>query len=222
MVRWIKDLVAFLLLSGLLLMLVPETGDVKQFLRLVVGLLLIVLMVQPLVGPHILNTSNEILARLQDSWWTPGAGRPEMGDLGYLEVQADRLVEKGSDVVREYMENQANKQVGALLSLFAGVNEAQVVTQVDSQGRLERVVVGLHMATDEIQVDQLGLVQSMEVVDDGSPVPVVQPILITEHAGPESRSPADDPSIDPLVRRIRNWVADFYGIEPESVIVTTL
>ena len=43
LMEWIKGLVTFLLVSGLLLMVMPDS-DLKGFLRFIVGLLLIALM----------------------------------------------------------------------------------------------------------------------------------------------------------------------------------
>ena len=51
--QWIKELIGFLMISGLFLMLVPD-ADIRRFVRLITGLLLIGLMLQPLTGSGIL------------------------------------------------------------------------------------------------------------------------------------------------------------------------
>ncbi|NMB44976.1 MAG: stage III sporulation protein AF [Firmicutes bacterium] len=218
--QWFKELMVFLLFSGLLLMLVPET-ELKQFLRLVVGLLLIALMVQPLTGTGVLSTSNRLTARLRETWHSFDKARPETLGMDHLQSQADRLLEKGSSIMREQMENQTNRQLGALLSLFSGIDEAQVVTQSNAQGGVERVVVQLLLHGDGGMAEESGLLYVSEADGDGSLVSLVQPVLVAGHErlGPEG---GGDPSLEPLVRRVRTWVADFYGIDAESVIVTTL
>ena len=218
MVQWIKELVALLLFSGIFLMIVPDT-DLRPFLRLVIGLLLIALLIQPLAGTGVFH-SGQIAAKLEGAWRSTGATRAKSTQIEYLQVQAERLVEKGSGVVREQMENQTNRELGALLSLFAGVEEAQVVTQVNAQGRLERVLVQLHLTKDAAKNDTSGLPHAIEPAGSGALVPLVEPVVITEQI--PVIEPFGDPSLDPLQRRVQTWVAGFYGIDPECVTVITI
>lgn len=220
MVQWIKEIVALLLFGGLLLMLVPDT-ELKPFLRLVVGLLLTALLIQPLAGTSILTSSDRIAARLEQSLQTlgkPGLEPPTI-DHQQLQVQAERLVEKGSGIVREYMENQTNRQLGALIGLFAGVDGAQVATQVNTQGQLERVLVQLQLSS-ESTASEPELTATTDISEDADLVPLVRPVLVTEQSLQAKN--LEEHQQAPLVKRVRNWVADFYGIDPEQVIVITM
>ena len=116
--QWIRGLVTFLLVSGLMLMLVPDT-DLRKFVRMVVGLILIGLLMQPLIGGDVLRTAEQMASSLDRALDNENR---ELAGLSSQDLQMDgqRLIEKGSGVMREYMENQTNRQVGALLSLFAG------------------------------------------------------------------------------------------------------
>lgn len=220
MVQWIKEIVALLLFGGLLLMIVPDT-ELKPFLRLVVGLLLIALLIQPLAGTNILTSSHGIAARLEESLQALGKTRFQSPAINHqeLQIQAERLVEKGSGIVREHMENQANRQLGALLGLFAGVDAAQVATQVNAQGQLERVLVQLHLS-GESTVNEPALLSTTDISQDEDLVPLVRPVLVTEQS--LGAKVAEDAQVDPLVKRVRSWVADFYGIDTKQVIVTTM
>jgi stage III sporulation protein AF len=220
MVQWIKEIVVLLLFGGLLIMIVPDT-ELKPFLRLVVGLLLIALLIQPLAGTNILISSYGIAARLEESLQALGRAGFQSPRIEHqqLQVQAERLVEKGSGVVREHMENQANRQLGALLSLFAGVDAAQVATQVNAQGQLERVLVQLHLS-GEGTVNEPELLSATDTSGDEVFVPLVRPVLVTEQSLQAKVS--EDTQADPLVKRVRSWVADFYGIDTKQVIVTTM
>ena len=219
MVQWIKELVTLLLFSGIFLMIVPDT-DLRPFLRLIVGLLMIAVIIQPLVGTGVLIRSSQIAARLEHSWRSVGVTRIESSGIEHLQVQAERLVQKGSDAVREQMENQTNRQLGALLGLFAGIDEAQVVTQVNAHGRLERVLVQVHLTKDVVESDEWGLSYTIDDYESKTLVPLVEPVSVTNHM--PVAEPVNDSAPDPLVKRIQTWVAGFYGIDPECVMVVTI
>ena len=116
------------MISGLFLMLVPDAG-IRKFVRLVIGLLLIALMLQPLIGSGILIStgSTALGVKFRDAL---RAGQGGMLETDQLQKQAERLVEKGSGIMREQMVNQTNKQLSSLLRLFPGVRDAQVAAQM--------------------------------------------------------------------------------------------
>ena len=216
--QWIKSLVAFLLISGLLLMLMPDT-DLKGFLRFVVGLLLIALLIGPLVGGGALGSLDELVFGLSQ-YGGPNANGVALDAHG-LELRAEGLLEKGSGVMREYMENQTNRQLGSLLGLFSGIDEAQVISQVNSKGQLERVVVQLRLAPDESREEDLPLAYIHDGEEINLSIRPVQPVVILDGDSPDAHTAPVD-SHGPLAKRVGNWVADFFGIDEGQVMVNIL
>ncbi len=213
--QWIRGLVTFLLVSGLMLMLVPDT-DLRKFVRMVVGLILIGLLMQPLIGGDVLRTAEQMASSLDRALDNENR---ELAGLSSQDLQMDgqRLIEKGSGVMREYMENQTNRQVGALLSLFAGINEAQVISQVNSKGELERVVVQLQLepsVADEAPLDKTYLSSAEHFIDP------IEPVVIVGGSLPAYIGDSND--VPPLVQRVQNWVAEFFDIDKNQVVVSIL
>ncbi|NLJ86744.1 MAG: stage III sporulation protein AF [Firmicutes bacterium] len=213
--QWIRGLVTFLLVSGLMLMLVPDT-DLRKFVRMVVGLILIGLLMQPLIGGDVLRTAEQMASSLDRALDNENR---ELAGLSSQDLQMDgqRLIEKGSGVMREYMENQTNRQVGALLSLFAGINEAQVISQVNSKGELERVVVQLQLepsVADEAPLDKTYLSSAEHFIDP------IEPVVIVGGSLPAYIGDSND--VPPLVQRVQNWVAEFFDIDKNQVVVSVL
>lgn len=205
--QWIKELIGFLMISGLFLMLVPHQ-EIRKFVRLVIGLLLVTLMLQPLTGSGILvnigSTSADL--RLHHALRT---GQGGMLEVDQLQEQAERLVEKGSGIMKEQMVNQTNKQLSSLLSLLPGVKDAQVAAQIGVGGGLERVVVHLYLA-EGASSGENGLGTRL--------IEPVAPVLIMGES-PRQDGFSSFPQ-DSLTWRVKSLVADFYGIEPEAVIVS--
>ena len=205
--QWIKELIGFLMISGLFLMLVPHQ-EIRKFVRLVIGLLLITLMLQPLTGSGILvnigSTSADL--RLHHALRT---GQGGMLEVDQLQEQAERLVEKGSGIMREQMVNQTNKQLSSLLRLFPGVRDAQVAAQMGAEGGLQRVVVHLYLAEEAASGD------------NGSSTRLIEPVAPVLIMGEPLRQDevASFPQ-DSLTSRVQSLVADFYGVEPEAVLVS--
>lgn len=217
--QWIKALVTFLLVSGLLLMVMPDS-DLKGFVRFVMGLLLIGLVIGPLVGEGVLGRIDELVMNV-DKYNPNGEGTlPVAIDTPFLEQQARDLLEKGSDVMREHMEKQTSRQLGSMLSLLAGIDEAQVVSQINSQGELERVVVQLRLAEGAGREDTLpATVQEGEM--GRARVEPVKPVAITRGA-PTVMLPCSSTVGEQIAGRVGSWVADFYGIDESQVIVNIL
>ena len=175
---------------------------------MVIGLLLIELMLQPLTGSGLLLTKGPAVPSLRLSDALPVEDRG-MLDLYEVEQQAERLIEKGSGIMREHLVNQTNRQLSSLLSLFPGVKDAQVAAQMGASG-LQRVVVHLYMAEEAA---------SREHGSGSSPVEPVAPVLIMGQQTPIPREESEMYSGYSLTSRVKELVADFYGIEPEAVIV---
>ena len=206
--HWFKELVGFLMISGLFLMLVPD-ADIRRFVRLITGLLLIALMLQPLTGSGTLMDPGSIAAGFQNRFHALRTGQGGMLETDGLQMQAERLVEKGTGIMREQMVNQANRQLSSLLSLFAGVKDAQAAVQLGAGGGLERVVVQLYVEGD---------VPSPYSGPAACQVEPVAPVLIMKEALQQDESPGFP--LESLTGRVQSFVADFFGIEPEAVIVT--
>ena len=82
-----------------------------------------------------------------------------------------------------------------------------------------RVLVQLHLS-GESTVNEPALLSTTDISQDEDLVPLVRPVLVTEQS--LGAKVAEDAQVDPLVKRVRSWVADFYGIDTKQVIVTTM
>ncbi|NLA59033.1 MAG: stage III sporulation protein AF [Firmicutes bacterium] len=212
MLQWLKELIGFLMFAGLFLMLMPN-GAMRKFARLITGLLLVALMLQPFIGSRFLLNKDSIAAGLRLSRALT-AEQSGMLEVDRLQKQAERLIEKGSSVMREQMVNQTNKQLSSLLSLFPGVKDAKVAAQIGVGGGLERVVVHLYL-------DEEGYSREHASQGNGSSAMIepVAPVLIIGGELTRQDEPQGLPW-DSLASRVQTLVADFYGLEPEAVIVS--
>lgn len=205
----------FLLVGGLLLLLTPE-AEIRKFVRLVLSLLLIALAIQPLAG----GGTGILFDKLREPRWieiTEPASMP--GESEIWQNKAERLLQRGSEVVMEQASRQASQQIGALLGFFTGVKQAQVVTQITPAGEVERVIVHLQLSESDSDDNQLSLKQ-----DNGKQVELVQPVMVShdhETAGTFLVDSSKEDFVSPVVSRVRKWVAAFYGLDEDEVKVTT-
>ncbi|NMB23992.1 MAG: stage III sporulation protein AF [Firmicutes bacterium] len=218
--EWIRGLVTFLLVSGLLLMVIPDS-DLKGFLRFIVGLLLIALMIGPLVGEGVLGRLEELVMNF-DKYNLDGAGAYwATVDTPTLEERARDLLGKGSDVMWEHMEKQTNRQLGSMLSLLTGIDEAQVVSQINSKGELERVVVQLRLS-EGMDGEENALPLTVQDGEMGhTVVEPVEPVAILGGA-PSMMLPCSPTVHAQVAERAGSWVADFYDIDESQVTVSIL
>ncbi|NLK08355.1 MAG: hypothetical protein GX316_06600 [Firmicutes bacterium] len=210
--EWVKNLVLYLLVSSFLLMMLPDSS-LKGFVRFVVGLLLIALLIGPFIGDGFLARLEQLTFSMDDDFknleveFAAGPGWE-------LEQKAENMLEKGSHVMWEQTEKHTDRQLGVLLGLLTGVGEAEVVSQFGSRGEPKNIIVQLRPAQPVLSAacgDGNG--QNLHIgIEQIKPVRIGsnQSMLTHENAAQ---------SVCDLAGRVRSWVAEFYGLDQEQVMV---
>jgi stage III sporulation protein AF len=160
---WLQKLVGTALVMGFLELIIPE-GDLHRFARVVMGLLVVFVLLEPLAGIFHQNLG---LERAFQTAATFDAGTTRTRD-----EQAARVTAAGLGALAKFNRDGMERSIAAFCSSAAGVAVDSVSVCADGDGRL-KVTVRLHGAPDpsrvkEMLMSEYGLGEdAIEVGNDG-------------------------------------------------------
>lgn len=144
---WIQTLVLLLLFVAFLQLLLPD-HPLRDYTRVVLGLVIIAAVLGPLLGildvPTWEQAAQSALAALE-SGGPGGREMPSRADPELWIARGSALAQRAQGRVREEVRRRMDAQVRSLVLLIPGVREAAVSSRWDSEGNLQRVHVDLWM-----------------------------------------------------------------------------
>lgn len=206
---WITTIVAAVLITGFLEMLLPES-ELQKFVRVVLGIFIMVTILNPLLSLVNQNIKFEHLA-LKAS----GQG---MTDLDEILVKGNRLKHVAGEMADEQYTQGLNKQIRALALLVDGVADAQA--QVELEKKAERGGTSAKINQIKVAVKTEGIFQENEAK-------AVKPIRVRiASENSQELSQAEKQKIgkkeERLKKAVQTTVANFYNLTYEQVEVSIL
>lgn len=196
---WITTLVAAVLITNFLEMLLPD-NDLKKFVRVVLGIFIIVTILHPLLGLLHQNINFEHIM-LKAS----GQGGDGVEDVLAKGRQFKQVT--GGMAQEQYTKGLA-RQVRSLALLVDGVADAKAAVQLEkkAEGKIEIIKIGLK--TKGIFPAEPGMVKPVEVQ-----------VFPTSATVPKEKVLKEDQR---LIRAVRETVINFYNLSADQVEVHIL
>jgi len=203
LIEWVRSLVVLVVLASLLEMMLP-TGGMKRFVRLSMGLLILLGVVRPLVSllggqaafaPDLLQESD---------------GR--LPSLNQIMVEANQFQARSRALLLEEVRNRVTHQAETAALAVEGVAEADVAVELAGGPALESVYVE-NVTVTLMLGSRFGHVRP------------VQPVRVggsggqADEAGGEVTDRAPLPEEEALAEAVRRQVAEQLGMDMHSVTV---
>ncbi|MGI5839009.1 MAG: stage III sporulation protein AF [bacterium] len=210
--EWIRSLIFILILAGIVEMLIPR-GSMHRFVQVVLGLMIIMLLLQPLLG--LLSRQTFFERRLAAISWEVGRS----GDAAAIIARSEDLAGRNGRFVADEFRRQAAAQSEAYALTVDGVAAAAaeveaVINNVSGRQRPEINLLRLRIETGEaadgapgVAVDSVRAVMVGPATDAGQAEAVLPAAGVTE--AEKERIHAE------LLRTFHN----FYGLSPEKIII---
>lgn len=196
----VRNLAAIIILTSFLEMILPNT-KMKGYTRLVLGLFVIIIILNPVLG--FLGSKTEFSVQ---AWSSPSQDE-ELDNI--LENAKKMKAQSQESAVEEYV-LRLEQQIAALVRLTPEINHAEVDVNLDptdplsSPGAIEKVVITAHLKDSKETVDNS---------KDGSAVADIG-IAGSMQFEAEIKTPREQ-----IERRIQSIVGDFFGLMPDQVSV---
>lgn len=206
---WITTIVAAVLITSFLEMLLPESG-LQKFVRVVLGIFIMVTILNPLLGLINQNIKFEHVA-LKAS----GQG---MTDLDEILVQGNRLRQVTGEMADEQYSEGLNKQIRALALLVGGVADAQ------AQVELKKKTGG---GGTSAKINRIKVAVKTEGIFLENEDKVIKPVQVKiREKNPQELSPEEEEKVgkkeERLKKAVQTTVANFYNLSYEQVEVSIL
>lgn len=188
----VRSLAAIIILTSLMEMVLPNS-KMKSYVRLMLGLFVIVIILNPVLA--FLGTSGEFSSQ---AWVEPA----EDQQLEEIMANAQDLSVQSRDMVLEDYAVKVEQQIAALVMLSPEVSAAQVE-------------VFLAEEDPDLGTDIIGAIREVNIqarLKDADAIP--------ESESPQGNAENSDTSGEDTERRIQSIVSDFYGLMPDQVSVT--
>lgn len=210
--EWIRSLIFILILAGIVEMLIPR-GSMHRFVQVVLGLMIIMLLLQPLLG--LLSRQTFFERRLAAISWEVGRS----GDAAAIIARGEDLAGRNGRFVADEFRRQAAAQSEAYALTVDGVAAAAaeveaVINNVSGRQRPEINLLRLRIETGEaadgepgVAVDSVRAVMVGPATDAGQAEAVLPAAGVTE--AEKERIHAE------LLQTFHN----FYGLSPEKIII---
>jgi len=201
----VRNVTIIVLIAGFLEMLLPQ-GEIKKFVKAVLGLFILVSILNPLLGLFDRATVNEVLA-----WQDPIQETMELNSI--LKEGEEISREMNEKAVEMYRQNMA-KQIETVVKLVRGV----VWAEAEVQMKAERVSSGyeaiekvfLRVGTDEKEEEKGGIEK-------------IKPINIKiDHAQEEIRENLNKPNQEEIKEQIVETLKNFYNFREEQIEINII
>lgn len=187
--EWIKTIVFYMILITVVLNILPS-GKYHKYVRFFSGMILILLVMQPLTG----------LAGLEDKMAYYFGLFSFSGDAAELKADIEGMDEK------RYQAMIAQYESAIAMDIEALVKEVGL-TQIDAKVELNQ----------EVGSEQFGRVSTLELTvayeEDSGPPIYVEPVIIGGQSAGEGQQEPETAQVVQLKERLR----EFYGLEPEQI-----
>ncbi len=196
----VRSLAIIIILGSLLEMFLPS-GELKNFVQVIIGLFILVTVLNPLLG--IFN--HEWTTELQ-AWTNQSTGVPLEEILARgNQVRADHQ----QQALAQYKQKLTN-QITGLANLGGEVEVQKANVEVNGQaGVLGKII--------KIQLNVIPVTKKQAKTEGNSGL--VQPVVIDlTNAQSDQQTPVANTSISPqTIRQLKSTLANLYGINPEAV-----
>lgn|GEM_PF-889279 len=202
----VRNVTALILLAAFMELILPSSS-MQKYVKVVMGLFLIVCILGPVMSLINRNMTVEVSA-----WQFPDQSR-ELNSI--MENGRNISLESEKMALEEYGQ-RLEAQVEALVALNPGVGAVKAKVEVSGKdklaaGRIERVLLLVEPR------------QSSGAAGEGeSIIPEIEPINVGQGStpAPDTGAPvAGDSGSEAMIRQVRETVSNFYGIPEEKVQV---
>lgn len=221
----IKEVTLIVILAGVLEMLLPE-NQMKKFVKVIMGLFIIVALLGP--AANWLKMDGEWAL---SSWDFSGAD--SQGAASVLST-GQRMNNELQEVALSEYENHLARQITALVNLVPGVSDSQAQVSlrpgesIYSLDAIARIAIKVNRAaaaeggSEESTETKPGedLAPSDRLDDSTAAVAPVQEVRVYPLENERTRTDNEDDRV--LVQRVKETVANFYGVPRENISVEVL
>jgi stage III sporulation protein AF len=188
----VRSLAAIIILTSLMEMVLPNS-KMKSYVRLMLGLFVIVIILNPVLA--FLGSSGEFSSQ---AWIEPARDQ----QLEEIMADAQDLSVQSRDMFLDDYAAKVEQQIAALVMLSPEVREAQVEVLIAEED-------------PDLGTDIIGAIREVNLrvrLKDAGDIP--------ESDSPQGNAGNVDASGAHTERRIQSIVSDFYGLMPDQVSVT--
>lgn len=212
LIAWVKNFLILILVLTFLEMLLPSSG-IRQFVKWLMGLVVMAFILQSVVD---LESKSQL-----PEWEKWIQSHTDLRSTRSVLDMGQQIAEGGEEPVLELMQKEQSRYIKSMLLMLDGVDDAEVVIQVGSGGKLQGVVVTVKAASDVTLLSAgEGGVRSVQIppVEISGQCMAVQPE--TDSVGGREHS-GSLVSAEALSRKVRRFVASFYQL-PESAVTVVV
>jgi len=199
--EWVRGLVLLVVLASLLEMLLPM-GGMKRFVRLTMGLLIMLGIVRP-----ILALLGGQVALDPGPWAEPAAGLPSLSEI---EQEAGRFRERTQALLLEELEERLRRTAQDAARSVDGVAAATASVELTSGPRMDTVEVE-RVTVTVLLGSRFGQVRPVAPVRIGG-----EEQAAGDGSGPRVRAPT--PAEAPLAEAVRRRVAEQLGLAGSDMV----
>lgn len=205
---WIQELVLAVIMATFLDLILPN-NTMQRYVRLVMGLIILVLILSPL------------LTLLQRDWsintlltGTQEATTDELESLPHIEARADGLVEKQEQWVHETVQVHLEK------GIKEGVEQRFALA-------VDHISVSLAEGGEQPEVNEIELTvdpdrKSSEEIERIKPVRIDVSREQQETASTQRVTPQSEGTFSSLTREVQDWVAREWNIDRDRIQVVSV
>lgn len=196
----VRNVTIIVIIAGFLEMLLPN-GEIKRFVKVVLGLFILVSMLNPLLGLFDKKVVSEVLA------WQDTTGNSELSSiLNQGEKMSAEMNKKALDM---YRENLA-KQIETMVKLVKGV--AWVEASIDM--KINKINPSYEA------IDKVVLVVGMMKKEEGEEIKNIKPIKV--EISHSEKSFSSDPDQKELKEQIKATLKNFFNLEEEQIEILVM
>ena len=184
---WVRNITILVLVTAFLMLFLPE-GNLRKYVRVVMGFFIITAFIAPFSG---LLRGEE--GFIYDSIIHSG---DEWLQLSVIEAEGQELERAADSVLTEHYEREIGRELKRLLQIYFPEREGSIEVDLDSQFNLERVVVEL--GGEEGQIN-------------------IEPVEIDLKERQKGKATAGDQEITGEKMRIKNKISNVFQIPAEVV-----
>jgi len=192
----VRNVTIIVIIAGFLEMLLP-TGEIKRFVKAVLGLFILVSMLNPLLGLFDKNVVSEVLA-----WQDP------MGDseLSTILVQGEKMSQEMNEKALDMYSKNVAKQIETVVKLVKGVGWVEVDVQMamnkanPNYEAIDKVV---------LVVGMVGKEEEKEGIDKIEPIKV--------EISSQKNSFTENPDQREMEEQIKDSLKNFFSLREEQI-----
>ncbi|MEL7564234.1 MAG: stage III sporulation protein AF [Dehalobacterium sp.] len=192
----VRNVTIIVIIAGFLEMLLPS-GEIKRFVKAVLGLFILVSMLNPLLGLFDKNVVSEVLA-----WQDP----MESSELSTILGQGEKISQEMNEKALEMYRKNLAKQIETVVKLIKGVAwvEADVQMAINNSNlnyeAIDKVVLVVGMIGNEGEKEGIDKIEPIKV----------------EISGPKNNF-SENPDQKEMEEQIKDSLKNFFGLREEQI-----